>query len=112
MRRIALLPSPWLYRSVGVPSLLIPSTVCTKHSLFTNQKQSYGHDKDEVKEANKKKKPFYEEESEKVYSSSEVEKKIPSVKQLNDELPSAAELEKALKEGKLDQYKSNEKEDD
>ncbi|GET85486.1 hypothetical protein, conserved [Leishmania tarentolae] len=87
---------------------------CTRTApLFTNAKKSYARGTDEEKKARQEAamKEWHdfldqpvEADGSNVPTARDVEVRLPTMKQLNEELPTAVELEKALCEGKIDTY--------
>lgn len=99
-------------RRAPAVTAVVPS--CSTASFFTNVKRPFGPGNEErhgttpsifdleqdVTDGTTKKEVRYED----MPSAHELEKMLPSEKQLHDELPSAMEIEKALREGHLDSY--------
>ncbi|AYU75653.1 hypothetical protein conserved [Leishmania donovani] len=90
------------------------SPCCTSTApLFTNAKNSYARGTEEEQQARqeaavKEWRDFLDQpvdaDGGNAPSARHVEARLPTMKQLNEELPTAAELEKALREGKIDAY--------
>lgn len=103
------------------PNLLSSPLFTQKAYLFTNAKKSFARGTEEELRAREEaeKKASYEFLARKVDGDGrnapcarDVESQLPTKKQLNEELPSAAELEKALKEGKIDMFVTKPEKDD
>ncbi|KPA74964.1 hypothetical protein ABB37_08932 [Leptomonas pyrrhocoris] len=91
----------------------IPSLVAQQAGLFTNAKKSFARGTEEELKARgeaelKTSQEFLrrpvDDDGRNAPRARDVETQLPSLKQLNEELPSAAELEKALKEGKMEAF--------
>lgn len=77
-------------------------TTVTSHrhsSLFTNKKRPAPGMEEEPSFLRGK-----PQEGDPMLSAHQIEQRLPSKQQLQDELPSAAEVERAIREGKIDQY--------
>ncbi|KPI84976.1 hypothetical protein ABL78_5967 [Leptomonas seymouri] len=104
------------YNVVSSPHLIFTgaaSSAAQKAGLFTNARRSFAGGTEEelaarTEEERKRSQAFLKRpvdgEGRNAPRARDVEDHLPTKKQLNEELPSAAELEKALREGNMDVY--------
>lgn len=99
----------------------VASLETQKACLFTNAKKSYARGTEEEQKAReeaafKESRDFLKQQVDadgrNAPRSRDIENRLPSKKQLNEELPSTAELEKALREGKMDMYATKPEKDE